>query len=1079
MPVFKIMTTDGDREFDRFNSPGIIYTQNQNTNIACSGSSSGGGGSDTLADPLSNTADGNLRVVDLETSDTFSLNDDLERIRNITSATEAPEVTTMTGSLVIPNIKSAGGNCQVDINDTDIQVVSTNGDIQLVANDINLDATNVLVNGNPIAIGGSNTELELQAKTQNISATSGSTTIAGHLLVSSSTTYDSSFLLALGQGSSHSIAYSTDGGDTWTGLPRDVLTFEANAATYGNGKWVAFGGSSPASIAYSSDGINWTAAGYPFTRGYGVHFANGLFVGLGNTTLTNNSIVTSTDGITWTGRGANIFTSYGVCVHYHDGIWVAGGVGTNSLAYSLDGTNWTGLGNSLFAQCRDVTYADGKWVAVGAGGANRLVTSPDGINWTGQGSIVFSSFKSIAFNGTLWVGVGSSGSSNSSIAYSSDLVNWTPVTDSYNTMYVGESVIWTGSKWIATGLHPSSAGSILTSPDGINWTETSVGLFNTGNGFGMKTPDTSSSSVTIADGGIHTTGDLVVGAIDEQTTYTVHNGNQYGDGTSNNSYGFSFDVSEPITVTHLMISTNHWDGSGGSTEMKFWTGVNGSGGSTSYNVLSSNIVGDYYELEVSIPLAVGTTYTLSGIPPNSYGGSNITPDPVIQNYNARYVAFGTGTGAIYPGSTFGGQTNYLWGAFGNFKFTKGPPPQRKDVYCGNVYANNIIPSTHDAHSLGTDTNRWNEIHAKTGYFAQQTIYLGDKWKLSVDETHPTTSSIKLSHASQGHDSGVIDNEVVLANPTHTGMVVNHTNLSGDTAKTSNTVSGIVEDYTAKVSILEGQPVSLDIDSDIKVTTITSSTPAWQIVGVATNACNAGDIVEVCTKGFCNVRRVTTYESPTLKLLNSSTNNTTPVGLAWTFKDSGNDSNYSSNENYKITFDAQEGGTWTLTFNSFTFEHAASSMYDRLGIQTSSDGTTFTNVSIPWMQKSASSSPPWSSSFAGSQWNSTSSKNGYIVPENTTRAILLGWDQQPVNINARYIRFTFFSDSSSNDPGWNITLVSSNYGAGNATVLPYGSPLYLDTSGSGDYTTVSTTGANIIAYSASADSSNDSIYSYIP
>ena len=77
MPVFKIMTTDGDREFDRFNSPGIIYTQNQNTNIACSGSSSGGDGSDTLADPLSNTADGNLRVVDLETSDTFSLNDDL------------------------------------------------------------------------------------------------------------------------------------------------------------------------------------------------------------------------------------------------------------------------------------------------------------------------------------------------------------------------------------------------------------------------------------------------------------------------------------------------------------------------------------------------------------------------------------------------------------------------------------------------------------------------------------------------------------------------------------------------------------------------------------------------------------------------------------------------------------------------------------------------------------------------------------------------------------------------------------------------------------------------------------------
>ena len=79
----------------------------------------------------------------------------------------------------------------------------------------------------------------------------------------------------------------------------------------------------------------------------------------------------------------------------------------------------------------------------------------------------------------------------------------------------------------------------------------------------------------------------------------------------------------------------------------------------------------------------------------------------------------------------------------------------------------------------------------------------------------------------------------------------------------------------------------------------------------------------------------------------------------------------------------------------------------------------------------------------------------------------------------YIRFTFFSDSSSNEPGWDITMVSSNYGAGNATVLPYGSPLYLDTSGSGDYDKVSTTGSNVIGYSASTDSSGDGVYCYIP
>ena len=53
---------------------------------------------------------------------------------------------------------------------------------------------------------------------------------------------------------------------------------------------------------------------------------------------------------------------------------------------------------------------------------------------------------------------------------------------------------------------------------------------------------------------------------------------------------------------------------------------------------------------------------------------------------------------------------------------------------------------------------------------------------------------------------MIDNEVVLANPTQTGLVVNHTSLAGDTAKTNSIVSGVVEDYTALVPILEGQPV---------------------------------------------------------------------------------------------------------------------------------------------------------------------------------------------------------------------------------------------------------------------------------
>jgi hypothetical protein len=96
----------------------------------------------------------------------------------------------------------------------------------------------------------------------------------------------------------------------------------------------------------------------------------------------------------------------------------------------------------------------------------------------------------------------------------------------------------------------------------------------------------------------------------------------------------------------------------------------------------------------------------------------------------------------------------------------------------------------------------------------------------------------------------------------------------------------------------------------------------------------------------------------------------------------------------------------------------------------------------------------------------------------TRAILLGWDQEPVVISARYIRFTFISDSSSNDPGWNITLESSNYAGGDEAVVPYGTPLYVDTS---DYSKLTETpgGGAVVGYTVSADSANDVIYAYLP
>ena len=92
------------------------------------------------------------------------------------------------------------------------------------------------------------------------------------------------------------------------------------------------------------------------------------------------------------------------------------------------------------------------------------------------------------------------------------------------------------------------------------------------------------------------------------------------------------------------------------------------------------------------------------------------------------------------------------------------------------------------------------------------------------------------------------------------------------------------------------------------------------------------------------------------------------------------------------------------------------MYDRLGVQKSDNGSTWTNVSETWMLKSASTTAPWSKSFG-------SSGPGWIFPETEVLARAAGSGDLPIemNLNTRYLRFWFWSDVSTREDGWNITL----------------------------------------------------------
>ena len=289
-------------------------------------------------------------------------------------------------------------------------------------------------------------------------------------------------------------------------------------------------------------------------------------------------------------------------------------------------------------------------------------------------------------------------------------------------------------------------------------------------------------------------------------------------------------------------------------------------------------------------------------------------------------------------------------------------------------------------------------------------------------------------------------------------------------------------FTAGSNIQCGQPVFYNYSSTGVVTAVSAGTLPLQhdYIGIALKTVTTGQSVNVLTKGLVTARRDTTYltSSETVILNNTSNNTTRNLTNSTTFVDSGDTGgDYTSNENYSITFDAQAGYTVDIIVNDFQFEHSTYRMYDRLGIQGSNDGVNFNNLSVQWLQKSATSTPTWSSSFYGSNaWNSTGVDNGYILPKDTSRAILLSSGTFPVTINTnyRYIRFYFRSDTSVNDDGWDITLQPNTPYPSNVESVAEGTTLYLDST---DFTKLTTddTSQIVVGYCAYNNAENDSIF----
>jgi hypothetical protein len=378
---------------------------------------------------------------------------------------------------------------------------------------------------------------------------------------------------------------------------------------------------------------------------------------------------------------------------------------------------------------------------------------------------------------------------------------------------------------------------------------------------------------------------------------------------------------------------------------------------------------------------------------------------------------------------------------GELSLTNSGAGDMKIASNGNIIADTtaVLPETTAICDLGTDARKFKDIYYSGTLFGDSIF--GDNLELQTLSTVNTYFQT-LNPSTEKGNVGV---------------------------DTSVSARGDVRTYTAAVNLQVGQPVCEVYDTTtVRVTACSATTQAWQMVGIATENVTAGSVVRVLTDGFTTARRDTTPATTEIKLDATTTGSTVVMTGDVNFLDSGAASDYQPNESYDITFDAGEGKTFRLDVASFGFEHTSTLMYDRLGVQFSGDGGTFADITVPWLQRSATPVVPWGEAFAGVNYDAVGSVNGYIFPSTVARAQepALGWNgTDPILINFRYIRFTFRSDVTVQDAGWNMNIST-------VPITTLGTPLYLNTT---DYSKVSESGSVLVGYLVSDDLSNDSVF----
>lgn len=209
---------------------------------------------------------------------------------------------------------------------------------------------------------------------------------------------------------------------------------------------------------------------------YGVTFANGIFVGVGD----GGTVSISSNATNWT-ESATATTNKLNGIAYASGLFVAVGDG-GAVETSTDGMHWvlrtSGTTNSFAA----VAYANGEYVAVGS---SVVINSPDAVNWSPATSGL-SGATGVAGGSAGFVAVGNT----SEVFYSANGSTWTSQQlTAPGSVFVGASlqnsiVTYANGAYLVGSFRYASSQSadsfIFRSTDGNYWTTNVLGNVFTG-----------------------------------------------------------------------------------------------------------------------------------------------------------------------------------------------------------------------------------------------------------------------------------------------------------------------------------------------------------------------------------------------------------------------------------------------------------------------------------------------------------------------------------------------------------------------------------------------------------------------